>query len=211
MSDNFWDTKLSETEASGRSRKEPSKVTEKPDEAESNDVIQLSPAQTAAGLFGGWAFAGIWCGVSFLALFLLGGPILADLGTSDWEPTNGVIIDSGVSESTGGEGGTTYCLWVNYDYTYDNNTYSGDVVSFSKDNSCSSWAGEADEDYPAGQEITVYVNPDNPYESVLETGFSGVDFWVCCIFPFPLIGIILLVGMLKRTFQTISSTFNKSR
>ena len=211
MSDNFWDTKLSEAEPSGRSRKEPSKVAEKPDEAESNDVIQLSPAQTAAGLFGGWVFAGIWCGVSFLAVFFLGGPVLADLGTSDWEPTNGVIIDSGVSESTGGEGDTTYCLWVNYDYTYDNNTYNGDVVSFSKDNSCSSWAEEADEDYPAGQEITVYVNPDNPYESVLETGFSGVDFWVCCIFPFPLIGILLLVGMLRSTFKTVSSAFNKSQ
>ncbi len=211
MSDNFWDTKLSEAESSSRSQKEPVEGSKKSDEAELNDVIQLSPAQTAVSLFGGWAFTGIWCVVSFLALFFLGGPVLADLGTTDWEPTNGVIIDSGVYESTGGEGDTTYCLWVNYDYTYDNNTYNGDVVSFSKDNSCSSWSGEADEDYPAGQEITVYVNPDNPYEAVLETGFSGVDFWVCCIFPFPLIGILLLVGMLRRTFQTVLSTFNKSR
>ena len=211
MSDNFWDAKLSEAESPGRSRKEAPEASEKPDEAELNDVIQLSPAQTAVSLFGGWAFTGIWCGISFLALFFLGGPVLADLGTTDWEPTNGVIIDSGVYESTGGEGDTTYCLWVNYDYTYENNTYNGDVVSFSKDNSCSSWSGEADEDYPAGQEITVYVNPDNPHEAVLETGFSGVDFWVCCIFPFPLIGILLLVGMLSSTFKTVSSAFNKSR
>ena len=30
--------------------------------------------------------------------------------------------------------------------------------------SCSSWAGEADEKYPPGEEVTVYVNPNNPYE-----------------------------------------------
>ena len=50
-----------------------------------------------------------------------------------------------------------------------------------KENSCSSWADDADEDYPPGQEVTVYVNPDNPSEAVLEPGLSGVDWFVCCI------------------------------
>ena len=120
-----------------------------------------------------------------------------------------MITESGVDTSSDGEGGTTYCLWVEYQYTYDNETYDGNVLSFSKDNSCSSWSEDADEDYPAGKEITVYVNPDNPYDAVLETGISGVDFAVCCILPFPLIGIVLIVGMLKNTVGTVSSLFNK--
>ena len=161
------------------------------------------------GLVGGWVFTAIWCSVSLLATILIGSPVISDLGTSDWDPVDGIITDSGVDESTDGEGGTTYCLWVEYQYTYDNETYDGNVLSFSKDNSCSSWSEDADEDYPAGKEITVYVNPDNPYDAVLETGISGVDFAVCCILPFPLIGIVLIVGMLKNTVGTVSSLFNK--
>jgi len=175
------------------------------------NTIEIHPGATIVGLVGGWTFAGLWCTVSFVALFFLVGPVLADLGTSEWNATNGVIIDSGVDSSTDGEGGTTYCLWVDYQYTYDNETFDGNVVSFSKQNSCSSWSEEADKDYPSGKEITVYVNPDNPYDAVLDTGFSGVDFAVCCILPFPLIGVALLVGMLRTTFGTVSSFFNKQQ
>ena len=175
------------------------------DDDDDDNGIPLTAINSFGGLVGGWTFAGIWCTVSFIALFFLGGPVIADLGTSDWTPTDGVIIDSGVTTSTDGEGGTTYCLWVDYQYTYNDRTYGGDVVSYSKDNSCSSWAGEADEKYPPGDEVTVYVNPDNPYEAVLENGLSGVDFFVCCILPFPLVGIFLVFGMFKSTFATIVS------
>ena len=178
-------------------------------EEESNNTIQLNNIETFRGLIGGWLFAGIWFTISFLILFLVGGPAIADLGTADWNATDGVITSSEVYTSTDGEG-TTYCLWVDYEYTYDGKTYNGDVVSYSKDNSCDSWSGNADDDYPEGKEITVYVNPDNPYEAVLEPGLSGVDLGVCCILPFPLIGILLVAMMLKSTFRVVSSKFNKS-
>jgi hypothetical protein len=178
-------------------------------EKESNNTIQLNNIETFRGLIGGWFFAGIWFTISFLILFLIGGPAIADLGTADWNATDGVITSSEVYTSTDGEG-TTYCLWVDYEYTYDGKTYNGDVVSYSKDNSCDSWSGNADDDYPEGKEITVYVNPDNPYEAVLEPGLSGVDLGVCCILPFPLIGILLVAMILKATFRVVSSKFNKS-
>lgn len=177
---------------------------------ESPENIQITEIRTFGGLFSGWIFAGIWCLVSFIALFFIGGPVIADLGTSNWTPTDGVINDSGVDSSTDGEGGTTYCLWVEYDYTYEGRTYSGHVVSFSKDNSCSSWADEADEDYPPGEEVTVYVNPENPSEAVLEPGLSGVDWFVCCILPFPLIGIFLVVGMIKSSISAVTESLKPS-
>ena len=179
-------------------------------EQESNNTIQLNNIETFRGLISGWVFAGIWFTISFLILFLIGGPAIADLGTADWNATDGVITSSEVYTSTDGEG-TTYCLWVDYEYTYDGKTYNGDVVSYSKDNSCDSWSGNADDDYPEGKEITVYVNPDNPYEAVLEPGLSGVDFGVCCVLPFPLIGIFMVAMMLKSTFRVVSSKLNKSR
>ena len=180
-------------------------------EEESSNTIQLNNIETFRGLIGGWVFAGTWFSISFLILFLIGGPAIADLGTADWNATDGVITSSDVRSSTDSEGGTTYCLAVDYEYTYDGKTYYGDVVSYSKDNSCDSWSGNADDDYPEGKEITVYVNPDNPYEAVLEPGLSGVDFGVCCVLPFPLIGIFMVAMMLKNTFGVVSSKFNKNR
>ena len=154
-----------------------------------------------AGLVGGWFFTAIWCLASVLATILIGSPVIADLGTSDWDPVDGIITDSGVDESTDGEGGTTYCLWVEYQYVVDNVTYDGDIISYSKDNSCNSWTDldTADEKYPVGKNITVYVNPNVPSEAVLQTGLSGVSFFLCCFFIFPLIGLLLLFNMSKKT------------
>ena len=176
-------------------------------EQPSSGTIEIDNLTSLASLSGGWLFTGIWCTVSFVALIFIGGPVLADIGTADWTPTDGVVIDSGVDVSTGGKGGNTYCLWVDYQYTFENMTYNGYVVSYSQDNSCDSWSADADEDYPPGSNVTVFVNPDNPSEAVLENGFSGIDFGVCCVFPFVIIGIIMLVGMLKSTFTTLKSNF----
>ena len=176
-------------------------------EQPNSGTIEIDNLTSLASLSGGWLFTGIWCTVSFVALIFIGGPVLADIGTADWTPTDGVVIDSGVDVSTGGKGGNTYCLWVDYQYTFENTTYNGYVVSYSQDNSCDSWSADADEDYPPGSDVTVFVNPDNPSEAVLENGFSGIDFGVCCVFPFVIIGVIMLVGMLRSTFTTIKSNF----
>ena len=176
-------------------------------EQPNSGTIEIDNPTSLASLSGGWLFTGIWCTVSFVALIFIGGPVLADIGTADWTPTDGVVIDSGVDVSTGGKGGNTYCLWVDYQYTFENMTYNGYVVSYSQDNSCDSWSADADEDYPPGSNVTVFVNPDNPSEAVLENGFSGIDFGVCCVFPFVIIGVIMLVGMLRSTFTTIKSNF----
>ena len=157
------------------------------------------------GLLGGWVFAIIWCSISLIATVLIGGPVLSDLGTEDWTATDGTIIDSGVTVSSSGEGGDTYCLWVTYNYTIDNMTYDGDLVSFSKDSSCSSWA--SNDEYPPEKEVTVYVNPDAHDEAVLEAGLAGVDLFIFIFLIFPLIGVIALLFMLKSTVMTVKNEF----
>lgn len=166
--------------------------------------IDLHP-HPLAGLVGGWFFTIVWCSVSLLATILIGSPIIADLGTSDWDPIDGIITDSGVDQSTDGEGGTTYCLWVQYQYVVDNVTYDGDVISYSKDNSCDSWTDldTADEEYPVGKNITVYVDPDVPDQAVLQTGLEGISFFLCCFLVFPLIGIVLFFSMSRKTIGFI--------
>ena len=155
------------------------------------------------GLAIGWIFVIIWCSVSLIATVFIGGPILSDLGTEDWTATDGTIIDSGVTVSSSREGGDTYCLWVTYNYTIDNITYDGDLVSYSKDSGCSSWA--SNDEYPPEKEVTVYVNPDVHHEAVLEAGFAGVDLFLFVFLIFPFIGVIALLVILRSTIWTIKN------
>ena len=104
----------------------------------------------------------------------------ADLDARDWTPVSGTIIASGVDSYREPDGNTTYCLRIEYEYDYENETYSGDMISHSLHSStydaadCGSGRRNAD-DYPPGETITVYVDPDDPNRAVLLTGWSALD------------------------------------
>ena len=174
-----------------------------------SDSSTMAHTVSAGGLTIGWLFTIIWCGASLIATVFIGGALVADLGTSEWTPVDGVVTDSGVdvSHSTDSEGGdsTTYCLWVEYEYVFENRSYNGDMVSYSKDNSCSSSDSNADQDYPPGENITVYVNPENPDEAVLLSGWAGVDWFILVFIVFPIVGLVLFVGMTRSSISTFKN------
>ena len=178
-----------------------------------SDSSTMAHTVSAGGLTIGWLFTIIWCGASLIATVFIGGALIADLGTSEWTPVDGVVIDSGVdvSHSTDSEGGdsTTYCLWVEYEYVFENRSYNGDMVSYSKDNSCSSGDSNADQDYPPGENITVYVNPENPDEAVLLSGWAGVDWFVLIFIVFPIVGLVLFVGMTQSSISAFKNFATK--
>ena len=178
-----------------------------------SDSSTMAHTVSAGGLTIGWLFTIIWCGASLIATVFIGGVLVADLGTSEWTPVDGVVIDSGVdvSHSTDSEGGdsTTYCLWVEYEYVFENRSYNGDMVSYSKDNSCSSGDSNADQDYPPGENITVYVNPENPDEAVLLSGWAGVDWFVLIFIEFPIVGLVLFVGMTQSSISAFNNFATK--
>ena len=126
----------------------------------------------------------------------------ADLDARDWTPVSGTIIASGVDSyrEHDGEGGwkTTYCLRIEYEYGYENETYSGDMISHSLHSStydaahCDSNRPNAD-DYPPGESITVYVDPNDPNRAVLLTGWSALDIGLKELILYPLIIIIPLL------------------
>lgn len=206
VSNNFWEEKLEEKSVEDFERELEEIGNETQDIGieveeilhETENTVELNDSGSG-GIIAIWFFTIIWCSASFIATVVIGSGIIADIGTSNWEPVDGVVKNSYVSTSTGGEGGTTYCLHVSYQYTVDGMTYDGDRVSYSTENSCNSWSKNADDDYPEGKEITVYYDPSNPSESVLLSGLSGVDFFMCCFCIFPLIGLLLLFGSLKAT------------
>ena len=171
-------------------------------EDDGDGTINLN-SSTWGGLAVGWGFTLFWCTISFIVTIMIGGQLLADLGTGDWPETEGVVTSSEVYTSESSEGGTNYCLDISYEYTVDNVNYTGYRVSYSSEDSCDSWSQNADEDYPEGKTIPVYYDPSDPSESVLETGFAGVDFFLCCFFIFPLIGLVMLFGVSKSTFNKV--------
>ena len=122
----------------------------------------------------------------------------ADFDARDWTPVSGTIIASGVDSYREPDGNTTYCLWIEYEYGYENETYSGDMISHSLHSSTYDAAHcdsnpNAEDDYPPGESITVYVDPDDPNRAVLLTGWSGLDVGLKELILFPLIIIIPLV------------------
>ena len=122
----------------------------------------------------------------------------ADLDARDWAPVNGTIIASRVDSYTEADGNVTHCLRIEYEYDYENETYSGDMISHSLHSStydaadCGSGRRNAD-DYPPGEPITVYVDPDDPNRAVLLTGWSALDIGLVELILFPLIIIIPLI------------------
>ena len=129
----------------------------------------------------------------------------ADLDARDWAPVNGTIIASRVDSYTEADGNVTHCLRIEYEYDYENETYSGDMISHSLHSStydaadCGSGRRNAD-DYPPGEPITVYVNPDDPNRAVLLTGWSALDIgWEDLILiPVSIIVLLLWIWILKH-------------
>lgn len=122
----------------------------------------------------------------------------ADLDARDWTPVSGTIIASRVDSYTEADGNVTHCLRIEYEYGYENETYSGDMISHSLHSStydaadCGSGRRNAD-DYPPGEPITVYVNPDDPNRAVLLTGWSALDIGLGDLILYPIMIIVPLL------------------
>ena len=122
----------------------------------------------------------------------------ADLDARDWTPVNGTIIASRVDSYTEADGNVTHCLRIEYEYDYENETYSGDMISHSLHSStydaadCGSGRRNAD-DYPPGEPITVYVDPDDPNRAVLLTGWSALDIGLKEFILYPVAIIVCMV------------------
>ena len=150
-----------------------------------------------------WMFAfyfGTLFGIIVLA-FVLADAVddaRADLDARDWTPVSGTIIASRVDSYTEADGNVTHCLRIEYEYGYENETYSGDMISHSLHSStydaadCGSNRPNAN-DYPPGEPITVYVDPNDPNRAVLLTGWSALDIGLKEFILYPVAIIVCMV------------------
>lgn len=95
--------------------------------------------------------------------------------SSGWPTTEGKIITNRIMgqkiEQYDGTFYTNFEVFIRYQYTVDGTTYSSNALnSIDASSYPASFAGR----YPSGKEVTVYYNPRDPSDAVLEPGFVDV-------------------------------------
>ncbi|MCB8944514.1 MAG: DUF3592 domain-containing protein [Ardenticatenaceae bacterium] len=128
-------------------------------------------------------------GVAFIFLLVGGGlcfwgwNILQDARASaSWPTAVGLITRSEVTESTDAEGGDSYSPEVTYTYQVNSLSYVGNRIKFGENSYNSrNRAQEIAANYPVNKEITVFYEPTQPDNSVLEAGVSSGSYIVLAI------------------------------
>ncbi len=120
-----------------------------------------------------------------------------------WPYVSGQVITSDVSESSDDDG-TTYSANIQYTYTVNDREYTGSRVSHGDiGTSDSRDAAKIVARYPAQKTVSIYYDPADPSQAVLETGFTtGLLLPLGLGTVFTLAGGLMLIGF---TFQFIRS------
>ena len=153
----------------------------------------------------------------FLFILLIVGlsisPIVDQIQSNDWVKTDATVDFAEERQDTcsiSGEGECliTYLTHVEYIYEFDENTYSGNRYTFLSEMN----SGHADE-YPTGMIFSIFVDPDEPNESLMIKGWSGVLIEVLLVLSiFVLLAILFIesIIMFKISYLLQSST-NKQK
>jgi len=122
-------------------------------------------------------------------------------------PTQGVVTSSEV-ESSSSSDGTTYTAKIEYEFVLGDTTHTGDRHSFfTFGTSSHEHAHDIVKRYPVGREITVYYDPGDVSESVLEVDTRSFPAIVILFLtPFHCIGIGMLWGGVVQAINMRGST-----
>ena len=95
-------------------------------------------------------------------------------GSARWLRADGVILCSKIQRSSDGDSGNVYRADISYAYNVAGNDLVGARPRFGS-RGFLSWSGPAErmtEKYRVGARVTVWYDPEDPRESVLETGMT---------------------------------------
>lgn len=162
------------------------------------------------------SFIGLFKGaIGFMGvIFLLIGGLALETGisslhegsdTKTWPGVSGIIIASSIDKTThayrrgvnnSASGGVSYTPVLVYDYQLGGTTYTGTVIYKSFAHALEFIAEKYIEQYSVGSSVTVYYNPENPEDTVLEPGFKIFSHYFAFTFfggLFSLLGVIIII------------------
>ena len=142
-------------------------------------------------------------------------PMVEEASLSEtWPTTTGIITNSDIRQ-TESDGTKMYAAVINYDFTVDNKSYSGDRITLTSGNSSTSSIREVKKElqaYPTGANVKVYYDPELPNNAILE---PGADFFTKLIkyAPFLLgfIGLMMIWQLIKKISLLILALFIGAR
>jgi len=136
----------------------------------------------------------------FIFTFLL--PQQKIEASKSWLQIKAKVISSKVISSTN-KNGTSYRPYIAYRYKIGGEEYLGDNYSFNPGSSSgSSEANKIIRTYSKGHSFPLYVNPNNPTESVIRRDLAPNKFLLILPIGFMLAGILLLTSMFhQKKFQ----------
>lgn len=135
------------------------------------------------------------------------------LESDTWEETRAEIIESRVEQTTGSEGDNQYKPVVKYRYgvgeeVYESDKrYFGQFVVFSSNDQ--DGAQEVVEKYRLGNRPTVYYDPDNPKDAVLEKRLGWQVYAI--MGGAALLGLIGLIGILAQLRKLLGAMTGMTR
>ncbi len=166
---------------------------------------------------------GVLCGGFFFLLFIGLGVFLiyrtqqskkkAQL-SQNWPATQGQITNSHVSRSvdtdSDGSTSTMYSAQVAYTYQVGGQAYSGHNIGFGFNPSYSnqSKAQATAARYSVGSPVSVYYDPSNPSDAVLERQASGSNVSMILGIIFIVIGVCLACPVMLFTLMGALSTLS---
>jgi hypothetical protein len=93
----------------------------------------------------------------------------------NWPHVAGRIVESAVERQLGGKGRPSYMPRIRYRYRVEGRDYVSSQVTFWGSVGGSQWLAErTTRRYPQGSAVTVYYNPEDPHDAVLDRAFSLV-------------------------------------
>jgi hypothetical protein len=149
----------------------------------------------------GSLFALPFFGVGVWMLWSIGTTLIDAADMRGWQPTPAKLEAAGYTTSSGDDS-DTYKAYATYNYNYNGQRFRGDRVNHG-------WGGDNIGDYQQdtgerlaasmsrGESISVWVNPDNPYESIVDptVRWGMIGFKSIFLFVFGGVGLGLLIAI----------------
>ncbi len=143
-------------------------------------------------------------GVGVFATWAIGSTVSDAWRAREWVRVRATVQDANLAVSSGSEGGSTYQASGSYRYAFGGRQYTGNRLGISTlggSDNIDDWhhevSGRLADARAAGKPVTVWVNPDNPAESVLdrELRWGQVLFLVPFSLAFGGVGVGALVAL----------------
>lgn len=141
----------------------------------------------------------------FLGIFILVGAIAVGCGLynlirsvrcANWPTTDGVVESANITRHEGdADHGDTFSAEITYQYSIAGIHFEGTRLAFGAMSSSSAYAQGVVNRYPVGKTVVVHYAPEDPQNSVLETGVHG-GTWIC----FGVGALFMLAGIMFLQF-----------